>query len=188
MRSYKLRWLVITAVFTALCAVTTIIIAIPLPESKGFVNFGDIFVLLAGLLFGPVSGMTVGALGGIIADLIYAPYWAPVTLIVKGLEGLTAGLLFRLLSRKKCRIEIGAVISLISGAAVMLCGYFFGGWLLVALVNESNYGVGLTVAIADLIGNGVQAAVSAVTAYAIYLASAKIKPVNDYLEKLKRKE
>ncbi len=80
--------LIQTAILAALVAVTTMVVNVPLPGVKGYVNIGDAVVLLAGLMLGPAVGAFSGALGSSLADLLlgYA-HWAPWTFIIKGVEG-----------------------------------------------------------------------------------------------------
>ena len=95
-RREKIRYIAYLAVFSALTFVATIAITIPMASaSGGYVNFGDTIIFVASALLGPVGGMSVGAIGSVIADLIFAPEYALITLIVKGLEGLIAGLVIK---------------------------------------------------------------------------------------------
>mgnify|MGYP003508920915 CR=1 FL=1 len=86
--------LVILALFIAFTVVMTLLFSIPIPF--GYVNLGDMVLLLAGLSFGSSAGFIVGSLGSMLADLFagYA-FYAPITFVVKGLEGFFAGWLFQ---------------------------------------------------------------------------------------------
>jgi len=68
--------LVVLALFMALTVVMTLLFRIPIPY--GYVNLGDMVLLLAGLSFGGSAGFFVGALGSMLADLFagYA-FYAP---------------------------------------------------------------------------------------------------------------
>ena len=81
--------LVILALFIAFTVVMTLLFSIPIPF--GYVNLGDMVLLLAGLSFGSSAGFIVGSLGSMLADLFagYA-FYAPITFVVKGLEGFLA--------------------------------------------------------------------------------------------------
>lgn len=135
----KLKHMVLTALFTSLCCVATMIIRIPSPM-QGYVNLGDCIILLSAWLLGPLSGTFVGGVGSMLADLLagYAIY-APGTLVIKGLTGLVAALLFRSLhslfhAKKKEKSEgsnlsfkhkvPSLLLSAVSGEAVMVAGYF----------------------------------------------------------------
>lgn len=84
------------AIFSALVAVATMVLNLPLPHVHGFINVGDSVIFVAGLLFGPVVGGLAGGLGSMLADLLlgYA-HWAPWTLVIKGIEGVIVGSLAR---------------------------------------------------------------------------------------------
>jgi len=89
-----IRSLVITAVLVALVAVATMVIQVPMPGTKGFVNIGDTIIFVGGGLFGGTVGLVAGGLGSALADLLAGyPHWAPWTLIIKGIEGLIVGLM-----------------------------------------------------------------------------------------------
>ena len=113
------RKLVLTALLMGVVAVVTMMVNVPLPGVKGYVNMGDTVVLLSGLLFGPVMGAAAGGLGSALADLLlgYA-YWAPWTLAIKGVEGLLAGWLMG-------RVNNKPALAAAPAGAVMVLGYFF---------------------------------------------------------------
>ena len=73
----KLRNLVYTAMLIALCCVATLVIKIP-TVTGGYLNAGDIVVVLAALLAGPLYGGVAAGFGSGLADVIsgymsYAP-------------------------------------------------------------------------------------------------------------------
>ena len=88
----KLRNLVYTAMLMALCCVATLVIKIP-TVTGGYLNAGDIVVVLAALLAGPLYGGVAAGFGSGLADVIsgYMSY-APGTLVVKGRRGRSADL------------------------------------------------------------------------------------------------
>ena len=140
--------MITTALLIALVTVTTMVVNVPLPGVRGYVNVGDSVVLLAGLVFGPVVGALAGALGSSLADLLlgYA-YWAPWTFVIKGLEGFLAGwLVLRSRKGKTSVIILGTSLA----ALVMVAGYFSVGIL--------YYGLGP--ALVSLPGDLLQGAVS----------------------------
>lgn len=153
------RKMILTALLIALVAVTTMVVNIPLPGVKGYVNIGDTVVLLAGLVFGPVVGAAAGALGSSLADVLlgYA-YWAPWTFVIKGLEGLLAGWLV-------LRFRKATTLVTVLAAGVMVLGYF--------LVGIIYYGVGP--AVTSLPGDVLQGGVSVV------LSLVLLHPIRKYL-------
>ena len=88
--------------FMALNTVSTMIISIPSIATQGYINLGDAFVILSGLVLGPFGGLVVGGIGSALADILlgYA-YYAPYTLIIKGLEGLIGVSIYRKVLKEK---------------------------------------------------------------------------------------
>lgn len=125
MNSKEIRRLVITALFTALVCVSTMVIRIPSPVN-GYINMGDCFVLLSGWLLGPAWGFFAAGVGAMLADILsgYAQY-APATFIIKGCMALVTYLLFTALTKaapgrqKLARLLSGAVAE-----CIMVTGYF----------------------------------------------------------------
>ena len=151
MNSKKIRRLVMTALFTAIVCVATMVIRIPSPVN-GYVNMGDCFVLLSGWLLGPAWGFFAGGVGAMLADILsgYAQF-APATLIIKGLMALVASLLFTALTKaaperlKPARLLSGAVAE-----CIMVSGYF--GYAALLLGNGLGAAAGIP---GDMIQGGV---------------------------------
>ena len=161
----NVRKIVIAALLAAMTAVATYIIKFPLPL-VGYVNFGDIIVLISGWLAGPVYGVLAAALGSAIADFMagFVPY-VPATFIIKGLVALAAYFIY-----KKLNNNAGLVISALIGEAVMVLGYF---------VFESVFlGLGIGAA-ASIPYNCIQGGVSLVCASLLFTALKK----NSYIAK-----
>lgn len=104
-------------VMTALVAVGTLIIRIPNPMG-GYFNVGDVMIFVAALTFNPIIGGVAGGLGSAIADIIGFPLFALPTLVIKGLEGLIAGLVT---NRRSVFRDVFAVV--VAGCE-MVVGYF----------------------------------------------------------------
>lgn len=119
------------AVMSALVAVGTLIVRIPNPMG-GYFNVGDVMIFVSALTFNPLIGGVAGGLGSAIADIIGFPVFAVPTLIIKGLEGLLAGLIT---NKKSIYRDIIAV--LVAGAE-MVTGYF--------LVEVYLWGIGAALA------------------------------------------
>lgn len=85
-----------TAMFTALTLIATYIIKIPTPGTGGYIHPGDAFVILSGILLGPVYGAVAAGLGSALADILGGYFfYAPVTLLIKGIIGLVSGIIFK---------------------------------------------------------------------------------------------
>ncbi|GAG86716.1 unnamed protein product [marine sediment metagenome] len=81
----------IIGIFAAFTCILTFIVPITIPATQGYINLGDIGVMISGLLFGPIIGGIAGGFGSALADLFIAPIYAIPTLIIKGLEGFLVG-------------------------------------------------------------------------------------------------
>jgi len=88
-------------IFTALVAAATMVFSVYLATTRGYFNVGEIMVYTSALLMGPWVGGFAGGVGSMIADLALGyPYYAPGTLVIKGVEGVIVGYLARLGSAK----------------------------------------------------------------------------------------
>lgn len=135
------------AVMTALVAVATFIVRIPNPMG-GYFNFGDVMIFAVALTFRPVIGGFAGGVGSAISDAIGYPVFVIPTLIVKGLEGLLAGLIS---NRKSSSRDVLAVCA---GGGEMIVGYFIFEWLVLPVWGVTSYGwVG---ALGEVPGNFIQ--------------------------------
>ena len=83
------------AVFTALVAAATILLAVSIPATGGYFNFGEIMVYSTAMLTGPYVGAIAGGVGSAISDALLSPGFAPGTLVIKGLEGFLVGYLYK---------------------------------------------------------------------------------------------
>jgi len=81
-----------------LCGATLLLtlLSIPLPSGYGYVNLGDAGVFLCACLLPGGLGALAAGVGAALADLILGwAVYAPVTLLIKGLTALLAGLALR---------------------------------------------------------------------------------------------
>lgn len=157
---------VLIAVMTALTTAVTFLVRIPTVATEGYVNPGDAVLLFAGVAFGPVAGFLAGGVGSCLADIAagYA-HWAIPTLIIKGIEGMAAGLLFKLFYKIKPNRFLSAVLSVIPSAIIMATGYFFAS----AAMKGS-----FAVALVDLPGNCLQGAFGVAVCLFLLTATSKI--------------
>ena len=116
--------LALLAILTALTTIMTLVIQIPYPGTSGYFNLGDTMVMLSGLLLGPVGGFFAGGVGSALADVISGwTFYAPITLVVKGLEGMAVGYLGARV-RGSAKVNKLDVLAVAVGAVIMLSGYF----------------------------------------------------------------
>jgi uncharacterized membrane protein len=155
-RKWTLATTGIVAALTALAALGTMIIRIPIPATTGYFNIGDAFVILAGLWLGPLAGLIVGAVGPTIADAIGYPQFILATMITKGLEGLLVGIIGGRRNVPPGRRVVAAAI----GGITIIAGYFiFEAFIYPALGKMipffavTDYGAALV----EILPNAIQA-------------------------------
>jgi len=127
------------------------LVQIPVPPTRGYLNFGDIMIFTSALLFGRIVGGLAGGIGSALADIITGyGYFAPYTLIIKGLEGFLAGAIRDGKSTQR------DVLGWFVGALVMVTGYF--------LAEAYAMGLGVPTALVEAPGNTVQVLSGAIVA------------------------
>ncbi|MFA5421498.1 MAG: ECF transporter S component [Bacilli bacterium] len=155
--------MIATAMGIALSVLLTSFVFIPLPFG-GFLNFTDVFIALFAMFFGPWIGATVGALSGLMVDMIlgYA-FYAPFTFFIKLIEGLVVGFLFLKLKGKI------RYIAPFVGGLIMAAFYILPDYILVA---------NLIAALTSFAFNLIQGVIGASLGLTIYLIllKAKVRP------------
>jgi uncharacterized membrane protein len=158
----------IIAIFSAFAFLSTTFIRIPVPVSGGYFNIGDVFVMAAGILFGPLVGSLVGLIGPTASDAVGYPQFIPATAVIKFTEGLLVGFIgFRPggVSANRC------IVSLVVGGIIIVLGYFvFEAYIYPFLAKSSPFfdATNMAMAIGDLIPNIFQAILSAILAFGIW--------------------
>lgn len=120
--------LALTALFTALVCIATIMFTVYVPATRGFFNMGETMVYTSALILGPVAGGFAGGIGSMMADLLLGySYYAPATLVIKACEGAIVGELYRRISRLKlqCWRSILVFMGLIVGLGTASIGLLF---------------------------------------------------------------
>lgn len=118
--SIKTKDLTKMAMLVALTTVMTMVVQIPIGGTSGYLNLGDMVVFISALTLGRKGGFIVGGLGSSLADLLLGySHYAPITLVVKGLEGYIAGYLLETKFGKKAKI-----FPLIIAGIFMAVGYY----------------------------------------------------------------
>lgn len=156
MKNMDTKILTKLAMLIALTTVMTMVIHIPTIGTNGYLNLGDMVVFLSAMMLGRKGGFIVGGLGSSLADLLLGyTHYAPITFIVKGLEGYIAGRLLETKLGKKMPI-----IATVLGGIWMAFGYYFAEIFL----------YGGKAALASVPGNLMQGLLGAVTAVLLYAA------------------
>ena len=123
---------------------------VPVPIAHGYVNLGDAFVILAGVVLGPAYGFMAAGVGSALADVLvgFANY-APATFIIKGLMALVVCYVAG--SRNSAHRLFRTTMATVLSEVIMVTGYLAFELML--------YGVG---AIASVPGNCIQGVCCAV--------------------------
>lgn len=134
MKNEKTKKLVFTAMFAALCCVATYLIVIPIPGGFGYVNLGDIFVLMAGWCLGGVYGAVAAGVGSALADL-WSGYliYAPATLVIKAAMSIAGYYLYTVFKKfiKKDGLDfLPRLFAAVVAELIMAFGYFVFEWIL----------------------------------------------------------
>ncbi len=162
----NIKKLVSAGLFAALICVVTLLIAIPLPTG-GFANLGDVFVILAGGLLGPIGAVSAG-LGASLADLFlgYGIY-APATFVIKAGMALIVCGMAKPIAKHPALFWVSALLA----ELWMVLGYFLFELCLYAPVAAA----------ANLPGNGMQGLVAVIAAPPLLLLLKNLKPLQRYL-------
>ncbi|MCR5462744.1 MAG: ECF transporter S component [bacterium] len=124
--------IILTALFSALCFIG-VLIRIPLPTGA-FVHLGNMICILAALLIGGVYGGVAGSLGMGLFDLTHGYLGAGLlrTFILKFLMGLVAGLVFKLILKKKLNVKKLTIVF------VIILGLLFVTSIILSVISYNN--------------------------------------------------
>jgi len=159
-QSISIRRLTTAGVLAAAIVLLTTLVSLPMPGGLGYINLGDVGVLLAGMMLGGGWGALCAGAASALADVLLGyTIYAPATFIIKGLVALVAGLLFAR-TQKKIRFT-----ALYPAALIVPAGYFFYEVML----------YGTASAVPNILFNTMQCLVGAVIATALGLMLEKTK-------------
>ncbi len=158
--------IVVLAATMALTAVLTALVRVPIAPTKGYIHLGDVGVYFAAFAFGPVVGLLAGGIGTAIADVTLGlAHWAPLSLLIHGLQGLLAGELGYRAGARRQGLAWGL------GAVAMIGGYF--------LAEVVLYGMGA--ALVEVLPNAIQVMVGGLVAIPLTAAIRRTWPPIDGL-------
>ncbi len=113
MNDTRTRQIALGAALASLVSLATIL-HVPVPGFRLYFNLGEGVIYSIALLLGARYGGICGGLGAGLADLLLGyPLWAPITLVIKGMEGYIVG---KMAPR-------GRFVAILAGAIVMIMGY-----------------------------------------------------------------
>jgi uncharacterized membrane protein len=145
----EIKKLAFMGLFSALLVVATVVLRFPVPTFNLYFNLGEAIIYLTALLYGGVPGALIGGVGSALADIIGGyPVWAPITLVIKGLEGYIVGTVAR--ENRYLAVTLGGI--------TMMAGY--------ALAAGILYGIGAVPV--ELAGDFVQVSAGAVISLFLY--------------------
>lgn len=157
-----IRQIALNGMLMALCVIATLVIQVPINYNGGYVNIGDSIIIIASILFGPLTGFLVGGIGSAIADLFGYASFAVFTLVVKGIEGVIIALIYKALQKKP---TLAAILAATVGVLFMVFGYFIVDLILVNNVQT---------ALAGTVFNFIQAGVSLIIGLALTFIVKKL--------------
>mgnify|MGYP000851911128 CR=1 FL=1 len=157
------KTIVTNGLMIALVFLATRFTAIPGPIAPGYINLGDVVIMAAAIIMGSRTGFIAGAFGSMLADIAYSAFiYAPITFIVKGLEGYVVGKIASRENTGNKSFYIKNAVAAIIGAVVMVAGYFLTEAFILSFIDST---FGYTYAISNLPMNLVQGGLSTVVGY-----------------------
>ncbi len=164
MKQSSTRKIVINGLMIALVFLATYFTKIyALVPPPGYINLGDAIIMTTAILLGSKSGFLAGSVGAAFADILSPGgiIYAPVTFIVKGIEGYIVGKIAG--SKKLSKKEVVRIAAVLVGALIIPIGYFFGELYFLKIFDNEVFGYAY--AIGGLPGNLIQGLANAVIAY-----------------------
>lgn len=157
MNTERLKKYITAALMAALTCFATYVIRIPSPN--GYIHPGDSFVILSGIILGPVYGALSAGIGSMLSDLLAGyPHYAVITLIIKALTAIICAAIYRKLRKKLLSLILGGIV----GGATVTLGYFaaeyfmygFAGALASVPLNlvQNVFGIVLSALLYPLLG------------------------------------
>jgi uncharacterized membrane protein len=165
----------LVAFYTGLVTVSTLIFTVYVPATRGYFNIGESAVYLVALLAGPYVGAFAGGVGSMLADLSLGYlFFAPATLVIKGIEGGVLGFLSRripALSDRSWRV-LSSCVALLLSASIFLIGRGY-------YVGTSELSIGLPGMISTInipLTEAFWGAVAALSFVALVIVSFMVRP------------
>ncbi|MDD4112679.1 MAG: ECF transporter S component [Herbinix sp.] len=168
MNTDQLKKFITAALFAALTCFATYIIRIPSPT--GYIHPGDSFVILSGIILGPIYGALSAGIGSMLADILAAfPQYAIASFIIKALVAIVCSFIYRKLKRKLYTIVVTGII----GGIIVTLGYF--------IVEYFMYGFGGALAGVPL--NAVQNVFGIVLSAMLFPLLSRVPQIQDLMNK-----
>lgn len=177
MNKVSTKKLVLNGLMIALVFLATFFTRIPTPLPQGYFNLGDAVIIISAILLGRKSGLIAGGIGSLLADVSAGAFiFAPITLVVKGIEGYIIGSIASSEDGKSTG-EVRKIAAAVIGALIMVAGYFLAEAFILGLFDEA---FGFMAAVAELPANLLQGGLSVVVGYILTTILGKIN-IQKYL-------
>ncbi|WP_032122281.1 ECF transporter S component [Clostridium amazonitimonense] len=164
-RNIKIQDLVYMSLMSALTLLAASFITIP--SYNGVIHIGDSIVFISVVVLGRKKGAISSALGMFLFDILHGyTYWAPFTLIIKGIMALIAGYLWE---KGESKSIIQGVLAFSMSGLFMILAYFLSGALIKLLFSGKaiTFTQALIVSSYDIFGNVLQVVVGIIIAMPI---------------------
>lgn len=171
MNKISTKKLVMCALFAAICYVATCFLSVPALYTKGYVNLGDLVILLSAYILGGWYGAASAAFGAALADASLG-YWfyVPATFIIKGAMVFISAFFFKRSESKDNSISLLYVmLACVFAELFMVLGYF---------IFESILYKSVVIALSSVIGNVVQAITCTIPSVVIISIFKKNKAIS----------
>ena len=164
------------AILTAITAVFTLVVRIPIAPTRGYINLGDVAIYFTAFTLGPVTAMIAGGLGTGLADILGGyPQWSIISFFIHGIQGFAVGAVMRgaigLASEQTSLSRLRIFFAGLLGTSIMVLLYYLAGAAMTGFVP----------ALAEIPGNIIQNVVGVIGGLlltrAIYRA---YPPVRDF--------
>jgi uncharacterized membrane protein len=135
--SNRVRAIVLGGLFSALVLGATLI---RVPMGRSYFHLGEAVIYATAVVFGRWYGGVAGALGSAIADILsgYA-FWAPITLVVKGIEGYVVGTIGHEAT------SLRSFLAMLTGAVILVAGYGIAAYFVLGVGGVPTELIGDTI-------------------------------------------
>ncbi|NLP30670.1 MAG: ECF transporter S component [Clostridiales bacterium] len=110
----KTNKLILTGLMIAITAVATMVIAIPIPFTSGYIHLGDSMVFLSVFILGWRYGAIAAGVGSALADLFLGyVHWLPWTLCIKAIMAILMGIIIEKCTGSRRNTIIASLVTAI---------------------------------------------------------------------------
>ena len=173
MKTNNVTKLVTAALMAAMTCVVTMILPIKIPlGNEGYIHPGDAFVMISGIILGPLYGSLAAGIGSALSDLLlgYANYILP-TFVIRSIAAFLCSYTYRKILGKSIILP-----TILSGVVVTL-GYF--------LYENLIFGNSFVAAIAGVPFNLLQNVMGTVLVVILLPLLRKVPQVKAMMEEIK---